>query len=105
MPASGQSRRDVMRGLRQEDLREKISKANLLRDALDSVKLIEALDPTQDVYQNELSKIKAQNEVRFKLLNKILPELKASELNMTGNLKLVAIDMVGLEPNDDAEQA
>lgn len=84
-------------------MRERIKNSNLLTDLIGSIDKIGDLNPDDDTHSNQLAGIKAQNDVRLKLLNKVLPELKATELDISGGLKLVAIDMTGIDPDQASE--
>ena len=96
----GQTRRQAMRDLRIEDFKERVTQHGVLTHLVNSVDDIAKLDPTIDSFPNELQQIRAQNEVRYKLLERCVPTLKATEVNLSGQLKVVAIDMTGLEPPD-----
>lgn len=61
--------------IRAEDMRERIKQANLITDVIDiSNKLM-----TGGINQTEGQQMKAAADIKLKLLNKVLPELKAVE--------------------------
>lgn len=92
-----------MRELREEDLRERIRGSGVLNQILDTIEEMRELDHDEEGAAFNLNKLSIVNANRFKLLAKICPDLKAQDLNVSGNLKVVAIDMTGLpseEPDD-----
>ena len=67
-----------LRAKRQEDHRLKLSEGQHLRYAIESIVKIEGLKPSDTVVQ-ELAILKTASELRLKLVNKYLPDLKAVE--------------------------
>lgn len=81
------------RAIRQENLREWLSKKCTLQHLVDNILKIEelgltvedGLDPKKSQQQAfMLNKLKVANEQRIKLLSKYLPDLKAMELTGEG---------------------
>jgi hypothetical protein len=68
------------REIRQDNLREWLSKKCTLQHLFDNIIKIEELDIESDSFINALNKYKVANEQRLKLINKYLPELKATEI-------------------------
>lgn len=68
------------RKVRQESLREFLSKKCTVEQLLDNVKKIEHLE--QDLTQEEVTRLRIATDIRVKLLSKYLPDLKSVE--MTG---------------------
>lgn len=78
MPKQGQSVGDVNRAIRQEDLRKKLSEGKHLHYAIESIIKVEGLKPS-DTSTQELAILKTAAELRLRLVNKYLPDLKAVE--------------------------
>ena len=68
------------RRLRQENLREWLSKKCTAQHLVDKIIQIEALDPTDEHFINDLAKYKVANDQRLKIMSKYLPDLKSTEL-------------------------
>ena len=67
-----------MRAKRQENHRLKLSEGGHLAHAIDSIIKIEKLVPS-DTSTQELAILKTASELRLRLVNKYLPDLKAVE--------------------------
>jgi hypothetical protein len=67
-----------MRAKRQENHRLKLSEGGHLHLAIESIKKIEKLKPS-DTSNQELAILKAASELRLRLVSKYLPDLKAVE--------------------------
>ena len=74
------TRANKNREIRQDNLREWLSKKCTLQHLFDNIIKIEELDILEDGFSNSLAKYKVANEQRLKLINKYLPELKATEI-------------------------
>lgn len=98
MPKQGQSIGDVNRAIRQEDLRKKLSEGKHLKYAIDSIVKVERLKPSETSTQ-ELAILKTAAELRLRLVNKYLPDLKNVELanDGGGELTIKVIDFTGEE--------
>lgn len=72
------------RAIRQDALREWLSKKCTAQHLVDNINKIEKLDPASETFVNELNKYKVANEQRFKALDKYLPNLKSTELTGEG---------------------
>lgn len=92
------------RALRQEALREFLSKKCTLQHILKNLLIIEGLDPEAETFQNDLAKYKVANEQRLKLLGKYLPDLKNTELVGQDGEKLT-IEIVRFASNDSEQLA
>ena len=88
MPKNGQSIKEAMRANRQEDLRAKLSEGAHLQHAIESIVKIEKLQPS-DTFNQEHQKYKTAAELRMRLVNKYLPDLKNVELANDGGGELV----------------
>ncbi len=82
MPKNGQSVKEANRAVRQETLREKLAAGGHLKLAIDNIVKIEKLQPS-DTFVQEHQKYKTAAELRLRLVNKYLPDLKNVE--MTGD--------------------
>lgn len=49
----------------------------------------------------KISSLDAATKHRWKAIGKIIPDLKSTDVNVAGELKVVAIDMTGLGDDDD----
>lgn len=104
MPKHGVSVKDENRAIRQEALRELLSNKGLVQKVLDSAEKLDSLKDELDA--TAISRLKAGSEIRLKLINKYLPDLKTTEL--TGEegeaIRLAAsfnILPVSSDPNPD----
>jgi hypothetical protein len=68
------------RAIRQDALREWLSKKCTAQHLVDNIIKIEGLDTSDENFQNELAKYKVANEQRLRILDKYLPSLKSTEL-------------------------
>lgn len=87
MPKNGQSIKNAMRANRQEDLRAKLSEGKHLQYAIESIVKVEKLQPS-DTSTQELAILKTAAELRLRLVNKYLPDLKNVELANDGGGEL-----------------
>ena len=76
-----------MRAMRQESLRDLLSKQKHLEKAVDNIVKIEKEGASMEA--NELNALKYATEARIKLLGKYLPDLKATEVTGDGGDDLV----------------
>lgn len=94
---SGLSRADQNKSIRQDALREQLAAKGLAQQAIESIKKIHDLTFDEE-HQNkslfELKKIEAQNNVRFRLLAKVLPDLKQVEAKITKEIIVTDISKV-----------
>ena len=81
MPKKGQSVAQANKAVRQEALREWLSKKCTAQHLIDNLEKIEDLDPESEVFTNALSKYKVANEQRLKIMNKYLPDVRQVELS------------------------
>jgi predicted GTPase len=100
MPSkAGVTRREENRAIRAEDMRERIRNSGMLTRVIDNIdkmqKLADQWDPedAQSATQ-QINALQMTNNQAHKLLDKVLPIQK--ELAVEGELKIVAIDMIGI---------
>ena len=74
---AGNDRLEKNRAVRQEALREQLQANQLIAQTLDRVKKLDGLN----LEPNQIAAIKAANDASLRLLNKVLPDLKAMELS------------------------
>jgi len=78
--------RDKNRRVRQEALREQLSKQGHLQHVVENLKKIE--DNEQILDSLMIQRLKIANETRLKLLNKYLPDLKQVEAEINADVGL-----------------
>ena len=83
-----ETRAQLNRKVRQEALREQLSAQGHVQHVIDNIHRIEELDEGEDTFKNSLDKLKVANEQRLKLINKYLPDLKATEVSGEGGESL-----------------
>ena len=86
---SKDSRTRAMRNrqIRQDATREQLAAKGLVQHVLELVKKInDAEEPL------EIAKYKAAAEIQLKLINKFLPDLKSTELSVSGQLDVGPVD-------------
>lgn len=88
------------RGIRQDSLREWLSKKCTAQHLVDNIKKIEELEPSEENFRNSLDKYKVANEQRIKLLGYYLPMLKGVEVTGDGG-KTLTINLVDYSGKDD----
>jgi len=71
---------NINRRVRQDQLREWLSKKCTAQHLVDNLEKIEDLDPKAETFCNNLAKYKVANDQRLKILNKYLPDLKSEEV-------------------------
>jgi len=69
--------------VRQEALREWLSKKCTAQHLVDNLNKIEKLDPESESFSNDLAKYKTANEQRFKMLEEYRPTEKYVEADIT----------------------
>lgn len=92
------TRAQTNRGIRQDALREQLSAQGHVQHIVDNIKNIEELDIDGEHFNNSLNKLKVANEQRLKLVNKYLPELKATELTGGDGEELNTVTTVNFIP-------
>ena len=75
------------RTMRQEQLRELISKKGLVQKVLDTAQKMDEQGATLEA--TELQAMKASADIRLKLINKYLPDMKTQEITGEGGEALV----------------
>jgi hypothetical protein len=96
----GKTRAQENRGIRQDELREQLRGKGLLQHVIKTAQDIQDLVPTVDEDNNEqvrtkITALKASAELRLRLVNKYLPDLKAMEISGGTTLKVVEIRLDG----------
>lgn len=82
MASSGVSRAQENRRIRQEALREQLKASQLITQVVERTNKMANLDKPLDA--NEVNRLKGANDSALALLKKVLPDLKATEIE--GNL-------------------
>ena len=86
---SGVSRAAENRAIRQDELRAKLSAGSHVNDVIDNANKIQDLTLILD--STDIARLKAASEIKLKLINKYLPDVKQVELeanlNVSGELK------------------
>ena len=82
----GVSRAQTNRRVRQDALREYLSERGSVQHLFDLIEKVEDLDPSDPSFDKQLSKLKVSMDQRQRLLNKYLPELKATEVDMSADV-------------------
>ena len=83
---SGVSRAQANRRMRQESLREYLQERGSVQHLIDLIEKVEALEPSDPDFDKQLSKLKVSMDQRQKLLGKYLPELKATEMDLSADV-------------------
>ena len=93
------------RAIRQETLREWLSKKCTAQHLVENIIKIEELDVEDSHFGNQLNKLRVANEQRLKILGKYLPDLKSTEHTGEGGNPLTILigEISGntLEPSSD----
>ena len=90
MPTRGVSRAEENRRIKQEALREFLSKQKLIEKVLDNVKILEDLDPKDGSKDGskldsvQVQRLTAANATRMKLINKYLSDEQTASLSVSG---------------------
>ena len=84
------SQGETNRSVRQENLRDWLSKKCTAQHLIDNLDKIEKLDSKSELFTNDLAKYKVANEQRLKILSKYLPDLKSTEITGEGGEPLKA---------------
>ncbi len=81
----GISRADANKAIRQEALREQLANKGLLQKVIEDAEKIANLDEELD--HLEVTRLKAAADLRLKVINKYLPDLKSAELEVKGAIE------------------
>lgn len=87
------------RAIRQEALREQLSNQGHLQYAVENIQKIEQLEPS-DSFNQLLTKYKTAAELRLRMVNKYLPDLKNTEITGEAGGSLT-IKVTEYTPKDD----
>ena len=68
------------RAMRQEELRELLSKQKLVEKVVDNLKKMDELDHTAESFVNEIKKLQVSNDQRMALIKKYLPDMHHSSI-------------------------
>lgn len=88
MPKQGQTTKQARRAERQENLRALLSEQGHLQYAVENIVKLEALKPSDKFNQLHM-KYKTAAELRLRLVNKYLPDLKNVEIASDGGGELI----------------
>lgn len=88
------------RAVRQEALREQLSSQKLLEHVLDLSRKM--ADPVQDIPSEMVTRYKIAIDTNLKLVNKYLPDLKATEITGEGG-EPVSVQLVNYADSDNTE--
>ena len=80
-----QTRAQANREIRKESLREFMAAKCTVQHAIDLVEKHEDLDPTEEHFKSRSDQIVQSFNMRMKVINKYLPDLKAQELDLTSS--------------------
>lgn len=83
---SGESRANQNKAIRQQELRDKLSAGGHLENVIEYSNKI--ADLTNDLELAEVNRLKTAAEIKLKLINKYLPDLKQVEMNLQGRLNI-----------------
>ena len=101
---AGSSRATENKRIRQDALRDYISERGSVQYLFDLIEKAEELDPTDPDFDKKLSKMKVVFDQRQKMLDKYMPNLKASEISLDANIRATEVDMRGvLDDPDDSD--
>ena len=86
MPARGVSRAEENKRIKQESLREFLSKQKLIEKVLNNVKILEDLDPQDgsELDSVQVQRLTSANATRMKLINKYLSDEQTASLSVSG---------------------
>ncbi len=84
MAASGVSRANENKAIRQEALREQLSKAKHVEHVIEMVNKIADLDTELD--SGKINRLKIASELKMRLVNKYLPDLKQQEITIDADV-------------------
>jgi hypothetical protein len=103
----GQSKADANKAIRQEALREQLSAQGHVQHVVDNIKKFE--DLRRKIEPQQFARLRAATEFRLKLINKYLPDLKATEisgaLDLDSPITAVEITVIGGAVNPMGENA
>jgi hypothetical protein len=87
------------RSIRQDSLREWLSKKCTAQHLVDNIEKIEGLDPECESFVNELAKRKVANEQRLKIMNKYLPDLSHTSIEGDSEDGSITINLTSYASN------
>jgi len=93
----GKSRAETIREIRRDELRLYLSERGKLSHVFDNIEKIEGLDPSNESFAKDLSKLKTANEQRIRLLAKYLPDMK-DDGDITDTTQPITINLI--KPDD-----
>ena len=98
------TRAQLNKAIRQEALRQQLAAQKHHEYVSESIKKIEELSASGDASEFEIKKWKAAAELRLKLVNKYLPDLKQQDITLGGDpdkpLTVVAANMTPEEAHE-----
>jgi len=101
--ASGNSRAAQNKKIRQEALREQLSSQKHVEHVIDIAKKLS--DPNNEMESTDIQRYKAAADIKLKLINKYLPDLKAVELSTDEDNPLImyAAELHRFDGSTDAD--
>jgi hypothetical protein len=105
MPATGITRANENRRIRQEALREQLSNKQLLQQVILIAEKLEDLDgkinpENSEIDALKITRLKHSADLKLKLVNKYLPDLKAMEMDMDNGSGPVQVHVIKLADAD-----
>ena len=82
MPSTGVSRANENRRIRQDALREQLSAKGLMQQVIEVAEKLS--DLSIPLESNDISRLKAANDARLALVKKYLPDLKQTDIELSG---------------------
>lgn len=96
-----ETRAQQNRKIRQEALREQLSKQKHLEQYVETLEKMSELDVYDDKFTNSLTKLKTINEQRLKIIDKYLPSEKPVEVSGDAENPLQVVTNIVLEALSD----
>jgi hypothetical protein len=103
MAATGNSRANANKKIRQEALREQLANGGHVEHVIDIAKKL--ADLTQALENSDVNRLKAAADIKMRLITKYLPDLKAVEIEVDSDedTPSVSIAYVVKEPVGDVK--
>ena len=79
MPKQGQTQAQAYKAMKQEQIREYLAKQGLVQQVVQDIKKIRCLDPDKMLTNEQVTHVKAANELRMRLIAKYAPDLRSVE--------------------------
>ena len=107
MPASGVSRREENKAIREEDWRERIRGSGALTQVIDNIGKMQVLADMSEIPKavseasdyiapsTQIHNLQMTNNQSWKLIDKVLPDLKAMEIGISDRSEHMELDYEG----------